>query len=193
MSKYIFFLVNLLSIVLISGCLTTSSIVRTLEQNPNMAPYEADQKLGKPAEQYSSPDKTIMCKIYIPAFGGYRDRMALIFVKNKLFRYGRDTRFFHLDAMRDIGAISEDKYRWEYEQAVKEEESRRNIEYQMLRDWQNTQYQNQVLSNQRKLIELEKQKAKSIQYNQPQITGKQSTTNCYTDSQGNIHCTTTQH
>jgi len=193
MSKYIFFLINLIFIFLISGCLTTSSLVRTLEQNPNMTPYEADQKLGKPAEQYSSPDKTIMCKIYIPAFGGFEDRTALIFVKNRLFRYGRDTKFFHLNAMKDIGAISEDKYQQEYEQATREEESRRNMKYQMLKDWQNTQYQNQVLSNQRRLIELEKQKANSIQYKQPQIIGRQSTTDCYTDSQGNIHCTTNQH
>jgi hypothetical protein len=158
-----------------------------------LTPYEADQKFGKPVEEYPNPDRTIICKIYSPAFTGYQDRTAVIFVNNKLFRYGRNTKFFHLDAMRDAGAISEDKYRGEHEQAVREEESRRNMQYRMLNDWQNSQYQNQILSNQRKLIELEKQKVKSIQYNQPQIIGRQSTTDCYTDNQGNIHCTTNQH
>ena len=179
--------------LLTSGCLTTSSLVRTLEQNSNMTPYEADQKFGKPAEEYPTPDRTIICKIYTPAFTDYKDRTVVLFANNKLFRYGRFSKFFVLDVMKDLGALPEDKYRWEYEKAAREEESRRNMEYQMLRDWQNTQFQNQILSNQRKLIELEKQKANSAQYNQPQIIGRQSTTDCYTDSQGNIHCTTNQH
>lgn len=187
------FLCLIIITLLASGCLTTSSLVRTLEQNPNLTPYEADKKFGKPTAEYPNPDGTIICKVYTPAFTDYRNRIVAIFANNKLFRYGRFSKFFVLDALRDLSALPEDEYRWEYEKAAKEEESYRNMQYQMLGDWQNMQYQNQVLSNQRKLIELEKQKVKSMQYNQPQIIGRQSTTDCYTDNQGNIHCTTNQH
>lgn len=205
------FLYLIFIMLLTSGCLTTSSLVKTLEQNPSLTPYEADKKFGNPykVESYMLPlenirkirglyrtktgEPKVVLKTYAPLFADRQDYITIVFIDDRIFRHGKDDPFFHLQLQKDLGLITEDEYRWKYQQAAQAMGAYYNAQIQMLQQWQNTQYQNQVLSNQRKLIELEKQKANSIQYNPPQIIGRQSTTDCYTDNQGNIHCTTNQH
>ena len=141
-----------LMVLLNSGCATVSSKTFTaVMTDSSVGPAELSERLQKPPVDGHVVSPSVQYQVYIVGSWLGANRVAVYFKDGKIVEQGPDTPEFHLNIIYKLGVITQEEYRWRYEQLKKEEYRQQQLALQQQALAQQKEFQE-------KKLEIEKAK-----------------------------------